>query len=49
VDVYNTKYRWDMEPTQEGFYAVHPEVVFAFIEHAEHFPGSATRLAFDTD
>jgi nitroimidazol reductase NimA-like FMN-containing flavoprotein (pyridoxamine 5'-phosphate oxidase superfamily) len=49
VEVYNAKYQWDMEPTQEAFYEVRPEVAFAFIEHAADFPGSATRWTFDAE
>jgi nitroimidazol reductase NimA-like FMN-containing flavoprotein (pyridoxamine 5'-phosphate oxidase superfamily) len=49
IDVYKAKYDWEVEPSQGPIYAVRPRVVFGFIEHADDFPGSATRWTFDAN
>ncbi len=46
IDAYKAKYDWQIEPEQEPLYFIRPRVVFAFIENAEDFPGSATRWRF---
>jgi hypothetical protein len=48
-DAYFEKYKWDMDTSQGGIYAVRPGVAFAFIEKAEDFPSTATRWLFPED
>jgi nitroimidazol reductase NimA-like FMN-containing flavoprotein (pyridoxamine 5'-phosphate oxidase superfamily) len=45
-DAYLNKYRWEMDTSQGGIYAVRPKVVFGFIESGGDFPGTATRWLF---
>jgi nitroimidazol reductase NimA-like FMN-containing flavoprotein (pyridoxamine 5'-phosphate oxidase superfamily) len=45
-DAYLEKYRWEMDTSQGGIYAVRPKVAFAFIESGDDFPGTATRWLF---
>ena len=49
VELYKTKYDWDVDPSQGGIYAVRPTVAFAFIENADDFPQTATRWRFRAD
>lgn len=49
VDVYNTKYEWDLDLSLGPIYAVRPRVAFGFIEHADNFTGTATRWEFQAD
>lgn len=44
---YEAKYDWKVDESLGPIYRVRPTVVFAFIEAAEHFTGSATRWSFD--
>lgn len=48
-DTYFDKYKWDMDTSQGGIYAVRPRVAFAFIEKADDFPSTATRWIFPED
>ena len=45
-DAYFEKYKWNVDPSEGGIYAVRPHVAFAFIENAEDFAGAATRWRF---
>ena len=48
-DAYFEKYKWDMDTSQGGIYAVSPRVAFAFIESGDDFEGTATRWLFPED
>ena len=49
VETYNAKYSWELDPDEGPIYAVHPVVVFGFIEHSDSFTATATRWRFDDD
>lgn len=45
-EVYDAKYKWDMDVTQGGIYVVRPTTIFGFIEHSGKFQSTATRWRF---
>jgi hypothetical protein len=45
-DAYFEKYKWDMDTSQGGIYAIRPRVGFGFIESGDDFPGTASRWVF---
>jgi hypothetical protein len=46
VRAYKRKYDWEMDPAADGYFAVTPQLGFAFIEHSDRFSSSATRYRF---